>query len=140
MFYFKTLVIVAIMAVSKPVTTELPNTVSLTVELQNVRFDKGGTLYVLIVDKNDKPIHRVTRPLSERNAVFQFTNLPTGEYAARAFHDENNNGELDKGIFGQPIEGWGVSNNARGFMSAPPFNKMLVGVYKDTKISFRIDY
>lgn len=128
------------MVISKPVTTEFPTTVSLTVELQNVRFDKGGTLYVLIVDKNDKPIHRVTRPLSERNAVFQFTNLPAGEYAARAFHDENNNGELDKGIFGQPIEGWGVSNNARGFMSAPPFNKMLVGVYKDTKISFRIDY
>lgn len=128
------------MVISKPVTTEFPTTVSLTVELQNVRFDKGGTLYVLIVDKNDKPIHRVTRPLSERNAVFQFTNLPVGEYAARAFHDENNNGELDKGIFGQPIEGWGVSNNARGFMSAPPFNKMLVGVYKDTKISFRIDY
>lgn len=114
--------------------------VTLTIELKNVKFDLGGTLYLMVVDKNDKPVHKVTRPVSEKNAVFQFKNLPAGEYAARAFHDKNNNGILDKGIFGQPTEGWGVTNDARGFMSAPPFDKMLVGVYKDTKIAFRLDY
>ena len=114
--------------------------VNLTIELKNVNFDLGGTIYLMVVDKNDEPLYKVTRATTEKNAVFIFKNLPKGEYAARAFHDENNNGELDKGVFGQPTEGWGVTNDARGFMSAPPFKKMLVGVYKDTKISFRIDY
>jgi uncharacterized protein (DUF2141 family) len=114
--------------------------VTLTIELKNVNFKLGGTLYVMVVDKNDKPLYKVTRATSEKNAVFIFKNLPKGEYAARAFHDENNNGELDKGIFGQPTEGWGVTNDAKGFMSAPPFKKMLVGVYKDTKIAMVIGY
>ncbi len=113
---------------------------TVTIEIKNVKFNLGGTLYLMVVDKNDTPIQKITRATSEKNAVFVVKNLPDGEYAVRAFHDQNNNGELDKGIFGQPIEGWGVSNDARGFMSAPPFKKMLVRVKAETRISFRMDY
>lgn len=111
-----------------------------TIEIKNVRFNLGGKIFLMVVDKNDKPIHQVMRETSEKNATFIFKNLPTGEYAVRAFHDQNNNGILDKGVFGQPIEGWGVSNDARGFMSAPPIKKMLVRVSGDTQTSFRMDY
>ena len=95
---------------------------------------------MMVVNKNDQPLSKVTRSASERNAVFQIKDLPIGEYAVRAFHDENNNGKLDKGLFGQPVEGWGVSNDARGFMSAPPFKKMLVKVDKSMTITFKIEY
>lgn len=118
----------------------MPNTVQLTIELKNVNFNLGGTLFLMVVDKNDQPLSKITRAASEKNAVFQIKDLPIGEYAVRAFHDENNNGKLDKGIFGQPVEGWGVSNDARGFMSAPPFKKMLVKVEKAAKIAFKIEY
>ncbi len=119
---------------------KMPNTVQLTIELKNVNFNLGGTLFLMVVDKNDQPLSKITRAASEKNAVFQIKDLPIGEYAVRAFHDENNNGKLDKGIFGQPVEGWGVSNDARGFMSAPPFKKMLVKVEKAAKIAFKIEY
>ena len=119
---------------------KMPTTVQLTIELKNVNFNLGGTLFLMVVDKNDQPLSKITRAASERNAVFLIKNLPIGEYAVRAFHDENNNGKLDKGMFGQPIEGWGVSNDARGFMSAPPFKKMLVKVDNNIKIAFKIEY
>ena len=119
---------------------KMPKTVQLTIELKNVNFNLGGTLFLMVVDKNDQPLSKITRAASERNAVFLIKNLPIGEYAVRAFHDENNNGKLDKGMFGQPIEGWGVSNDARGFMSAPPFKKMLVKVDNNIKIAFKIEY
>ena len=119
---------------------KMPKTVQLTIELKNVNFNLGGTLFLMVVDKNDQPLSKITRAASERNAVFLIKNLPIGEYAVRAFHDENNNGKLDKGMFGQPVEGWGVSNDARGFMSAPPFKKMLVKVEKSMTIAFKIDY
>lgn len=119
---------------------KMPTTAQLTIELKNVNFNLGGTLFLMVVDKNDQPLSKITRAASEKNAIFLIKDLPIGEYAVRAFHDENNNGKLDKGIFGQPIEGWGVSNDARGFMSAPPFKKMLVKVDKATKIAFKIDY
>ncbi len=123
----------AIIAFKLPMNT-------VTIEIKNVAFHIGGTIYLMVVDKNDIPIQKITRATAEKNAVFILKNLPDGEYAVRAFHDQNNNGILDKGIFGQPIEGWGVTNDARGFMSAPPFKKMLVTVKAETRISFRMDY
>lgn len=43
-----------------------------------------------------------------------FSDLPPGEYALVAMHDENRNEKLDKNFLGIPKEGWGVSN---GFFS-----------------------
>jgi uncharacterized protein (DUF2141 family) len=49
--------------------------------------------------------------------------LPCGEYAVKVFHDENGNGELDKRILGIPAEAYGFSNDARGSMGPPEYEK-----------------
>ena len=51
-----------------------------------------------------------------------FEGLAPGEYAIAAFHDENANGEMDRGLFGIPTEGTGASNDARGVMAPPPYD------------------
>ena len=51
-----------------------------------------------------------------------FEGLAPGEYAIAAFHDENANGDLDRGLFGIPTEGTGASNDARGVMAPPPYD------------------
>lgn len=61
----------------------------------------------------------VTMRAKEGSQGISFMQLPPGEYAAIVFHDENDNGLLDKGVFGVPVEGYGFSNNATGFFSAP---------------------
>jgi uncharacterized protein (DUF2141 family) len=53
------------------------------------------------------------------------TGLIITEYAISAFHDENQNGKLDRGMMGQPKEGLALSNmdmnqNRR---ERPTFNK-----------------
>jgi uncharacterized protein (DUF2141 family) len=115
-------------------------TQTLTVEIKNINTQLGGAIYIMVVDKNDKPLQRLKRPVAEKNNIFIFKDLATSICAVRVFHDANNNGKIDKGFFGQPIEGWGVSNDARGFMSAPPFNKMLLTVSGETKTAIRLDY
>src|ERR1700736_4840405 len=50
-----------------------------------------------------------------------FTQLPPGRYAAIVIHDENDNGRLDTNVWGVPTEGYGFSNDAQGFLSAPSF-------------------
>ena len=55
--------------------------------------------------------------------IIRFTNLPAGNYAAAAYHDENGNKKLDKNIFGAPTEPYGFSNDARRLMSAPSFDE-----------------
>ncbi len=115
-------------------------TQTLTVEIKNIKFNLGGTIYMMVVDKNDKPLRQVIRPVAEKNNIFLFRDLNTTVCAVRVFHDKNNNGKMDTGFFGQPVEGWGVSNDARGFMSAPPFNKMLLTLSSETKTALRLDY
>ncbi|WP_426027001.1 DUF2141 domain-containing protein [Brevundimonas sp. TWP2-3-4b2] len=48
--------------------------------------------------------------------VARFENLPAGDYAMRAFHDVNGNGQMDTNPFGMPTEPYAFSNNARGNM------------------------
>jgi uncharacterized protein (DUF2141 family) len=55
-----------------------------------------------------------------------FTQLPPGRYAVIAFHDENDNGLLDANALGMPTEGFGFSNDAHAFLSAPSFDAAAV--------------
>jgi len=55
-----------------------------------------------------------------------FTNLKPGPYAVIVFHDENDIGKLTENWLGEPTEGYGFSNNAEGFMSAPSFQNAAV--------------
>lgn len=57
-----------------------------------------------------------------------FLQLPPGRYAVIVFHDENDNGILDTNFLGIPKEGYGFSNNASGFFSAPAFSAAAVTV------------
>ncbi len=52
-----------------------------------------------------------------------FINIPKGKYSIALFHDENNNGKLDKNFFGLPEEGHGFSNNVQGILSRPSFEQ-----------------
>lgn len=67
-----------------------------------------------------------------------FTQLRPGRYAVIVFHDENDNGRLDKGSWGVPTEGYGFSNDAQGLLAAPSFDAAAVtldGADKEIAIS-----
>ncbi len=70
-----------------------------------------------------------------------FTDLKPGTYAVIAVHDENDDGILDEGLFGAPIEGYGFSNNAAGFFAAPSFKDagVLLGA-TDRAITITLKY
>ncbi len=50
-----------------------------------------------------------------------FEDLEFGEYAFTTFHDVNNNGKLDKNIFGYPTEPFAFSNNVKPGFGPPPY-------------------
>jgi uncharacterized protein (DUF2141 family) len=62
-------------------------------------------------------------PIRDKTSTCSFDPTPAGTYAVACFHDENNNGKLDRGLFGIPKEGTVVSNHARGLMGPPSFEK-----------------
>ncbi len=54
---------------------------------------------------------------------YVFDDLAEGEYAIKAFQDENNNHVLDKDFMGVPLEGYGFSTSAPALFGPPPYHK-----------------
>jgi len=73
--------------------------------------DKGREYKGIFVKAKSRTLHHT------------FTEIPNGDYAIAIFHDSNTNGILDKNFLGIPKEGYGFSENATAFMSAPDFEK-----------------
>jgi uncharacterized protein (DUF2141 family) len=73
--------------------------------------------------------------------TFALPDLPPGQYAVAAFHDENDNGKLDRNSLGVPTEGFGFSNDARGTGGPPAFAAAAVTVGDGNKaIKIPLDY
>lgn len=52
-----------------------------------------------------------------------FRDIPAGFIAISAFHDENDDGELNTGLFGAPTEAYGASNDARNTFGPPDWEQ-----------------
>lgn len=59
--------------------------------------------------------------IKDTQARCDFEDIPPGRYALAVIHDENMNGKLDTSRAGVPTEGYGFSNDAKAFLSAPSF-------------------
>ena len=60
--------------------------------------------------------------IRDAQARFDFLDIPPGTYALTVIHDENMDGKLDTNWLGAPKEGYGFSNDAKAFLSAPSFS------------------
>ena len=101
---------------------------SVTVHVKPVEDAKGEISVALYRKPSDFPhpvrVYMAQTPKAVKGTnIIRFTNLPAGNYAAAAYHDENGNKKLDKNIFGAPTEPYGFSNDARRLMSAPSFDE-----------------
>ncbi len=64
---------------------------------------------------------RATAEVKGRTAVCVFEDVPPGRYAASAYHDENDNGKLDRNFLGLPSEDFAFSEGARAGLGPPSF-------------------
>jgi uncharacterized protein (DUF2141 family) len=108
---------------------DAPATGALTVRLSQLRSNDGQVGCTLYNSAKGFPtdssaaLQRLWCTITSKSSTCAFDPVPAGTYAVACFHDENKNGKLDTGLFGIPKEGTVVSNNARGFMGPPSFDK-----------------
>ncbi len=116
---------------------------SIDVAVSGVRFAKG-VVRVSICDQatflKDCRWNAYAAAV-QGTTIVTVRNLPPGRYGAQAFHDKNNNDEVDRGLFGIPLEGVGFSNDAKIRFSPPKFEEAAFqhgGA--DQRISFKLRY
>jgi uncharacterized protein (DUF2141 family) len=111
-----------------------PHTLTLTVK--KLKSD-DGFVFLGLVDKNKNQIARTKVKIVDKIAVIKIDSLPSGTYAIQYYHDINSNGKLDTGAFGIPEEGYGSSNDARGFMGPPDFGDMIFELKEDLALEMK---
>jgi uncharacterized protein (DUF2141 family) len=120
---------VALVAFAVPAgTVAAGSTGALSIHLVGLRNAQGQVGCLLFGSErgfpgeSGKAQQRVWCPIAGSQATCAFDPIPAGTYAVSCFHDENGDGNMDRGLFGIPTEGWVVSNHARGFMGPPSFS------------------
>jgi uncharacterized protein (DUF2141 family) len=98
-----------------------PALATLTITVKDLRNRKGDLIFGVFTQADgfpnvqSKSVYWEVKPADPNGApgVTFTTRLPPGRYAAGVLHDENRNGDLDKGVGGIPKEGYGVTNNPK---------------------------
>lgn len=65
---------------------------------------------------------RASVPADSATVTVPFANVAPGRYVARVFHDRDGDGKMKRGLFGEPVEPWGMSRDAEGNMGPPAFD------------------
>jgi uncharacterized protein (DUF2141 family) len=95
---------------------------SLTINIGNVRNNRGQVVVDICPQARflgDGCPYHGQAPARAGSTTVTVPQVPAGDYAVQAFHDENGNGEVDRGLFGIPKEGVGFSRNARIGLGPP---------------------
>lgn len=93
-----------------------------------------------LFDSTEKVLNQEIGIIKDSTCSFTFTELKTGKYAIRYYHDENLNGKMDKNMMGKPTEGYGFSNNVIGKFGPPPFEKWIFELSSDKKVILKATY
>jgi uncharacterized protein (DUF2141 family) len=120
---------------------------TLVVQVEGLKDDRGSVRAALYASEDgfpttpEKALRRVDAPISGGRARAVFEGIAPGGYAVAVYHDENGNGRLDTGFLGIPTEGLAASNDAKGFMGPPSFEKARVEVGKgENRITVQVSY
>jgi len=100
----------------------------LELEIANIR-DTRGVIRVGLFNKEagfpdqDKVSWSKILPAQRGKVSLEIPDLPYGSYALAIYHDLNNNGRLDKNVWGIPTEPYGFSNSVKAKWSQPTFGE-----------------
>jgi uncharacterized protein (DUF2141 family) len=101
-------------------------TLQLTVRITHLSSDKGKVAVALFDSDKDFPDQKRALQgkmvkIASGRAKVVFHGLRPGLYAIAVLHDENENLKMDFNFLGMPLEGYGFSNDASGFLGPPSF-------------------
>ena len=108
---------------------------TLIVRFENLKSNDGKVMVALFDGKENfskqEATQTVTLSIANYSAVWNLESLPEGKYIIIAYHDENENQNIDLGIMGIPVEGYAFSNNTVAEMGPPNPDDMLFEVKSD---------
>mgnify|MGYP006302358167 CR=1 FL=1 len=101
----------------------------LVVVIQGIRNQSGALRVCLFNEeegfpsKAERALFIKNLPISADRMELTFPGLAPGRYAVSVLHDENEDGKMSFSWIGFPKEGYACSNDAKGVLGPPQFEK-----------------
>lgn len=133
------LVLVLLIFINNFLIAEDNQRTKVTIRIEGLKSNSGNVKVALCNSLENYKDHKapfkgLILPIKNNTAEVTLYDLPVGFYAVKAFHDQNDNNNLDTNFLGIPIEDYGFSNNARGIIGPPSWNnaKILINQNSNT--------
>ncbi len=115
---------------------------SIDIKLDNF-YPKEGKIILAVFDNQDGFLKEAYNgycfPVEEVNeGKLKLGKLPKGTYSISIFHDQNNNGKLDKSFLGIPKEPFGFSNNPSISFGPPTFQQTSFEISGDIEVEIKL--
>ena len=99
----------------------------LSVAVNGARNDNGAVRCGLYSSPNGfrepgREMHGAVAHIKNGHATCVFSGIPAGTYAVAVFHAENNETQMETGLFGRPKQGYGFSRNPSSAFGPPGFD------------------
>lgn len=112
---------------------------SITVDITKLRPSQGEVA-LQVLDEKENVVRRVVGRISDGTSVIVIDSLPRDTYAIQYFHDANGDRVMNFNGMKIPTEGYGFSNNARGFFGPPDFDDQLFDLNKNMNMKLKTAY
>lgn len=120
------------------------STANLTVKVEGVNGSMGHVLVAVCTEDQFLGAGCTSTgkvPAAPGAVTIVLTNVAPGVYAVQAFHDENDNMDIDRSLLGFPKEGMGFSNDAPMRYGPPQFADAAITIgAEDAATSLRMRY
>lgn len=144
---FALLLILALImpAFTQQAQESVPPSGVLKVVISGFKNDKGEVKIALSDSEENylskgKVFKGTASQIKDRKAEGVFHDISYGEYAVKVYHDMNGNNKLDTNFLGIPKESHGFSNNVRGTLGMPKWEKAkFVFEKKDMLIEIKVE-
>jgi len=119
-------------------------TASVRVELIGFRSDQGRALVALYRSETGFPEVGATAfqtldiEIVSGRAQANFTGIPPGQAAVAVLHDQDGDKKMKTGLLGRPLEGYGISRDARARFGPPSFADAAITLEANTTVNIKI--
>ena len=120
----------------------------ISVLVEGLHNDTGRVLISLFAsgsgfpDHMDQAFQNLSLPILNRQSQGRFADVPFGQYALSVLHDENADGQMKKGWYGQPLEGFGFYGSNDSMFGPPSFEEAsfyLLSKTRELRVRVRYD-
>lgn len=121
-------------------------TANIKLVVSGIKVIENSTIMVAIYNSEDaffdadQIFRQAEIEVDSVSIVYVFNDMPVGEYAVTMYHDEDNDGEMDRKWYGPPKEGYGFSNNFTSNVRPAKFRDASFKLNGDKTITINVVY